>query len=92
MKSSNSIQNNNNLKKKMVERMYHKVLSVVVNECCTIFWRCSLHTRDTKKYTKINITYHKVLSAVVNELLHHFLVMFTLHVRYKKIYKNKYRC
>jgi hypothetical protein len=56
MKSSNSIQENNNLQKKMVEWMYHKVLS-----------------------------------AVVNELLHHFLTVFTPQVRYKKIYKNKYR-
>ena len=31
-KSSNSIQENNNLRKKMVERTYHEVLSVVVDE------------------------------------------------------------
>jgi hypothetical protein len=32
IKSSNSIQENNNLQEKMVERTYHKVLSAVVNE------------------------------------------------------------
>jgi len=32
MKSSNSIQENNNLQKKMVEQTYHKVLSEVVDE------------------------------------------------------------
>jgi hypothetical protein len=37
MKSSNSIQENNNLRKKMVERIYHKVLSVVVDELLHLF-------------------------------------------------------
>jgi hypothetical protein len=32
----------------------------------------------------IERTYHKVLSAVVDELLHPFLVVFTLHVRFHK--------
>ena len=37
LKSSNLIQVNNNLQKKMVERTYHKVLSAVVNELLHLF-------------------------------------------------------
>jgi len=50
LKSSNLIQVNNNLQKKMVERTYHKVLSVVVNEqlhlSLAVF---TLHVRLHKK-------------------------------------------
>jgi hypothetical protein len=42
--SSNSIQENNNLQNKMVERTYHEVLSVVVDELLPPIWRSSLRT------------------------------------------------
>jgi len=34
-----AIQENNNLQNKMNERTYHEVLSTVVPNCCTPFWR-----------------------------------------------------
>jgi hypothetical protein len=50
MKSSNLIQVNNNLQKKMVERTYHKVLSAVVNKLLHLFLAVfTLHVRLHKK-------------------------------------------
>jgi hypothetical protein len=50
LKSSNLIQVNNNLQKKMVKRTYHKVLSAVVNELLHLFLAVfTLHVRLHKK-------------------------------------------
>jgi hypothetical protein len=64
MKSSNSIQENNNLRKKMVEQIYQKVLSTVVDELLHPFWRFSLHTRV---FTKSSIGLNSRPKAVASK-------------------------